>query len=190
MVMSERLALAAHEAATCTACALASTRTTVVFGAGDPNADLFIVGEAPGREEDLSGKPFVGRSGRLLDQLLAEELARSRADCYVVNVVKCRPPGNRDPLPREVEACRGFLDIQIAEVAPKVTITLGNFAMRALLDTTDGITRRRGRAYPFASGVVVPTYHPAAALRGGERVLAEMRADFARAKSLLDAAQS
>jgi DNA polymerase len=183
--MGDRLSLVAAEAARCTACALSQTRTTVVFGAGDPDAELLILGEAPGREEDLSGQPFVGRSGRLLDQLLSEELERSRAAVYVANVVKCRPPGNRDPLPGEVAACRGFLEAQIADVGPKVIITLGNFAMRALLETSEGITRARGRSYPFASGVVIPTYHPAAALRGGARVLLEMRADFARARSLL-----
>jgi len=189
MVTNERLALLASEAATCTACALSATRTTVVFGSGDPDADLMIVGEAPGRDEDLSGKPFVGRSGKLLDQLLDEELGRTRAECYVANVVKCRPPGNRDPLPREVASCRGYLDEQIAQVAPKVIITLGNFAMRVLLDTTDGITKRRGHAYRFGSGVVVPTYHPAAALRAGQGVLAQMRTDFTRTKSLLEPMQ-
>lgn len=189
MVTSERLALLASEAASCTACALSATRTTVVFGSGDPEADLLIVGEAPGRDEDLSGEPFVGRSGKLLDQLLDEELGRTRSACYVANVVKCRPPGNRDPLPHEVATCRRFLDAQIAEVAPKVIVTLGNFAMRVLLDTTDGITRRRGHAYRFGSAVVVPTYHPAAALRGGASVLAQMRADFARTRPLLESVE-
>jgi uracil-DNA glycosylase len=177
------------EAEGCVACRLASTRTTVVFASGDPTADLMIVGEAPGRDEDLAGRPFVGRSGRLLDQLLAEELGRSRAECYVTNVVKCRPPENRDPLPDEVATCRRFLDGQVAASAPKVVITLGNFAMRSLLATTDGITRRRGRSYPFATGVVIPTFHPAAALRGGSGVLADMRSDFARAGALLGAKQ-
>src|ERR1700735_5893359 len=140
-------------ASTCTLCPLAKGRTQVVFGVGSPTADLLFVGEGPGREEDLAGEPFVGRSGKLLDRLMWEEIGLTRADCYIANVVKCRPPQNRDPAPKEIEACRAFLDTQIAEVAPRVTITLGNFAMRALLDTTDGITRRRGRAYLFASGV-------------------------------------
>jgi DNA polymerase len=100
-------------------------------------------------------------------------------------VVKCRPPSNRDPLPDEVEACRRFLDAQVGVVAPKVVITLGNFAMRSLLNTTDGITRRRGSAYRFASGYVIPTFHPAAALRGGPRVVAQMREDFAHAAAAL-----
>lgn len=172
-------------AESCVACRLAETRTTVVFASGDPDADVMIVGEAPGRDEDLSGQPFVGRSGQLLDQLIEDELGRTRAECYVTNVVKCRPPSNRDPLPDEVAACCRFLDGQIGGVAPKVVITLGNFAMRSLLDTTDGITKRRGQAYRFASGYVVPTFHPAAALRGGPRVLAEMRADFAHAAGAL-----
>ncbi|HLI14952.1 MAG TPA: uracil-DNA glycosylase [Acidimicrobiales bacterium] len=175
----ERAALA------CTACPLAAGRTTVVFGTGDPSADLMLVGEAPGRDEDLVGEPFVGRSGRLLDRLLEEELGRSRAECYIANVVKCRPPGNRDPLPEEVAACRHFLDGQVAIVAPRVVVTLGNFAARTLLGTPDGVTRLRGRTYPFAGGVVVPTYHPAAALRGGGLVLAQMRADLVRAKRAL-----
>jgi uracil-DNA glycosylase len=173
------------EATSCVACRLAETRTTVVFASGRPDADLMIVGEAPGRDEDLAGQPFVGRSGKLLDQLIEEELGRTRADCYVTNVVKCRPPSNRDPLPDEVESCRRFLDGQVGAVAPKVTITLGNFAMRSLLNTTDGITKRRGSAYRFASGYVIPTFHPAAALRGGPRVVTQMREDFAHAAAAL-----
>jgi uracil-DNA glycosylase family 4 len=173
------------EAESCVACRLAETRTTVVFASGSPNSDLMIVGEAPGRDEDLAGQPFVGRSGKLLDQLIEEELGRTRADCYVTNVVKCRPPSNRDPLPDEVDKCRRFLDGQVGVVAPRVVITLGNFAMRSLLNTTDGITRRRGSAYRFASGYVIPTFHPAAALRGGPSVVAQMRDDFAHAAAAL-----
>ncbi len=144
-----------------------------------------LVGEGPGREEDLAGEPFVGRSGRLLDQLLAEELEMTRAQCYIANVVKCRPPNNRDPEPAEVAACRHFLDGQLAVIAPSVVVTLGNFATRALLQTTDGITKLRGRVHRAGGRAVVPTFHPAAALRGGGVVLAQMRADFVRAKLLL-----
>ncbi len=159
----------------------------MVFGVGDPEADLLFVGEGPGRDEDLAGEPFVGRSGKLLDRLLAEELGFDRQQCYIANVVKCRPPQNRDPRPEEIEACRPYLQEQIRLIDPIVVVTLGNFAARLLLETGDGISRLRGRSYPYRQGFLVPTYHPAAALRsGGERV-AEMRADLVRAKRLLAA---
>ena len=174
-----------HEATSCVACRLAEGRTTVVFGVGDPDADLMFVGEGPGREEDLRGEPFVGRSGRLLDQLIAEELGRTRQQCYIANVVKCRPPGNRDPAEDEVATCRHFLEGQIDLIGPRVVVTLGNFATRALLGVTEGVTRLRGRSYPFRDGVLVPTFHPAAALRGGGVVVAQMRADLVRAKQAL-----
>jgi DNA polymerase len=163
----------------------------VVFGEGDPAADLMVVGEGPGREEDLQGRPFVGRSGQLLDRLLAEEAGLRRDQVYIANVVKCRPPGNRDPLPEEIAACRPFLDQQVALIAPRVLVTLGRFATHALLETTEGIARLRGRTYPFGTdgAVLLPTYHPAAALRGGGEVVARMRADFVRARAALDAAR-
>jgi DNA polymerase len=173
------------EARTCTRCALATGRTQVVFGVGDPAASLMFVGEGPGREEDLAGEPFVGRSGKLLDKLLAQEIGLDRSQCYIANVVKCRPPGNRDPLPDEIASCHPYLDTQIELIAPRVIVTLGNFATRLLLDTSEGIRKLRGRAYPFRRGHLVPTYHPAAGLRGGAEVVAEMRADFVRAKLLL-----
>jgi uracil-DNA glycosylase len=169
----------------CTRCPLSAGRTQVVFGVGDADADLLFVGEGPGREEDLAGEPFVGRSGKLLDRLMAEELGRERAQCYIANVVKCRPPENRDPRPDEIEACRPYLESQIDLINPAVVVTLGNFASKLLLETTEGITRLRGRSYPFGRGQLVPTFHPAAALRGGGEVLAQMRADFVRAKRLL-----
>jgi uracil-DNA glycosylase len=169
----------------CRRCALAGGRTQVVFGVGDPSADLLFVGEGPGRDEDLAGEPFVGRSGKYLDRLVAEELGRDRSSCYIANVVKCRPPGNRDPLPDEIDACRPYLERQVDLIDPVVVITLGNFATRLLLETTEGISKLRGRAYPFRTGHLVPTYHPAAVLRGGGEKAAEMRADFIRAKALL-----
>jgi DNA polymerase len=177
-------------ALSCTLCPLAGGRTTVVFGEGDPRAGLMVVGEGPGREEDLQGRPFVGRSGQLLDRLLLEEAGLDRQQVYIANVVKCRPPGNRDPLPEEIATCRPYLDQQIALIGPRVILTLGNFASRALLGTSEGITRLRGRTWPFGSAgtVIVPTFHPAAALRGGGEVVARMRADFVRARSVLDAA--
>lgn len=176
-------------ALTCTRCRLASSRATVVFGEGDPKAPLMVVGEGPGREEDLQGRPFVGRSGQLLDQLLVEEVGLTRSQAYITNVVKCRPPNNRDPLPEEIEACRPYLDRQVELIAPAVLITLGNFATQTLLGTTQGITKLRGRTYPWPRGgpaVVVPTFHPAAALRGGGEVVAKMRADLVRARRALE----
>jgi DNA polymerase len=182
--VTDLLALA-EEASTCTKCALAQSRTQVVFGRGNPEADLIFVGEAPGAEEDLRGKPFVGRSGKLLDRLVLEEVGLTDTDFYVMNVIKCRPPGNRDPKPAEVEACSGWFDAQLALLDPVVVVPLGNFATRALLRTTDGITKLRGRSYPWRERVLVPTYHPAAVLRGGSIPMAEMRADLVRAKQAL-----
>jgi uracil-DNA glycosylase family 4 len=176
------LARLAHD---CVACPLSRTRTNVVFGVGNPSADLMFVGEAPGRDEDLQGEPFVGRSGKLLDRLMAEELGIDRSSCFIANTLKCRPPDNRDPLPGEVATCRHFLDRQVELIDPKVVVTLGNFAARALLGTSEGVTRLRGRTYPFGERVLVPTFHPAAALRGGGIVLAQMRADLVRAKQAL-----
>jgi DNA polymerase len=173
------------EAASCVACPLSKARTNVVFGTGDPNADVMFIGEGPGRDEDLAGEPFVGRSGRLLDRLIIEELEMTRAACYIANVVKCRPPGNRDPHPDEVATCRHFLEDQVRLIAPKVIVTLGNFATKAILSREEGITRLRGSSYPYGQTVVVPTFHPAAALRGGGMVLAQMRADFVRVKLVL-----
>lgn len=179
------LAELAALAAGCTRCGLADTRTSVVFGTGAETADLMLVGEAPGRNEDLRGEPFVGAAGRLLDSLLAEA-GRSRADVYIANVLKCRPPGNRDPLPDEVRSCKGYLLRQLELVSPAVVVTLGNFATRLLLGTEAGITRLRGRVYPWWRGMaVVPTFHPAAALRGGDRVVGDMRTDLALAVATL-----
>jgi uracil-DNA glycosylase family 4 len=175
----------AADAAGCTRCSLAAGRTKVVFGVGNPHAALMFVGEGPGRDEDLAGEPFVGRSGKLLDRLMAEELGMDRSRCYIANTVLCRPPDNRDPRPEEMAACRPFLDAQLAIVSPAVVVTLGNVATRALLGATEGIRRLRGRAYPMDGAWLVPTYHPAAALRSGGQVLAEMRADLVRAKRLL-----
>lgn len=327
-----------REASGCTKCQLSQGRTQVVFGVGHAHADLMFVGEGPGREEDLQGEPFVGRSGKLLDTLMRQEIGIDRSHAYIANVVKClrndalvqlgdgtweqigrlvrsryaglvksldehgdvvdrrvigwhaspladrkvyrlsyrsaedasgagevgihltgdhevltelgwlpaeavvpgtkiatgrgqdmavrlmfdeaeisevattgsdetffcidveethnfvtaggvvhncRPPGNRDPLPAEIAACRPYLEGQLDLIGPKVVVTLGNFATRALLDTSEGIRRLRGKVYPFRGAHLVPTYHPAAALRGGAEVVAEMRADFVRAKRLL-----
>jgi uracil-DNA glycosylase family 4 len=173
------------EASGCTRCRLAVGRTQVVFGTGTPSADLLFVGEGPGAEEDRQGLPFVGRSGKLLDRLMEEELGFGRTSCYIANIVKCRPPGNRDPKPDEIEACRPWLEGQLERLQPRVIVTLGNTATRTLLGTTQGVTRLRGRTYPWRDIVLVPTYHPAAVLRGGPSSMAEMRADLVRAKLAL-----
>ncbi len=183
--MSSPLELVAEEASTCTKCRLAEGRTQVVFGMGDPHASLMFIGEGPGAEEDRQGLPFVGRSGKLLDRLLLEELGITRDRCYIANVVMCRPPDNRDPRPDEIDACRPYLQAKLDLIEPAVVVSLGRFASQWLLDTTEGIGKLRGRSYPFGSSVLIPTLHPAAALRGGAEPLAQMRADFVRAKVAL-----
>ena len=175
------------DAEACTSCRLSETRTTVVFGIGGTSSGLLVVGEGPGREEDLRGEPFVGRSGQLLDRLILEELGLTREAFYIANVVKCRPPGNRDPAPDEVAACAPFLDGQLALVNPAVVVSLGNVATRVLLGTDQGITTLRGRTHEWRGRVLVPTFHPAYALRGGGAVVAQMRADLVRAKQALSA---
>jgi uracil-DNA glycosylase len=175
----------AVEASTCTRCALAAGRTQVVFGTGDPQADLLFVGEGPGAEEDRQGLPFVGRSGQLLDRLLLEEIGLTRDQVYIANVVKCRPPDNRDPLPAEIEACRPYLRRQLELIEPRVVVTLGKFAGQLLLDSKVPITKLRGQAYRFGRAVLIPTVHPAYALRGGAEPMAHLRADFVRAKLAL-----
>jgi uracil-DNA glycosylase len=174
-----------REALACTGCRLADGRTQVVFGVGNPDAELLLVGEGPGAQEDIEGMPFVGRSGQYLDRVILEEMGLTRADLYIANVVKCRPPGNRDPLPDEVAACSPWLEHQLDLVDPSVVVTLGNFATKLLLRTTEGITRLRGRVYPYRRGVLIPTFHPAAVLRGGGEAAAQMRADLVRAKQHL-----
>jgi DNA polymerase len=174
-------------ASTCTKCPLSSGRTQVVFGVGAPDADLLFVGEGPGREEDLAGEPFVGRSGKLLDRLMWEEIGLTRDRCYIANVVKCRPPNNRNPAPDEIAACRPYLEEQITLIDPAVIVTLGNFATQLLLETSAGIRALRGSAVAYGRGHLVPTYHPAYVLRAGGEAMAEMRADLIRAKRLLPA---
>ena len=189
------LAELAAQCKDCTKCPLAATRTQVVFGRGDPGADLVFVGEAPGAEEDAQGFPFVGRSGQLLDKLVLEEIGLERDEFFVMNTLMCRPPNNRDPLPEELDACRPWFDAKLAALKPKVIVSLGNFASKQLLDTKTGITKLRGQTYALPSiggasdwrpGIVlVPTFHPAAALRGNPDAIAAMRADLVRAKQVL-----
>jgi len=182
-----------RDALACTKCPLADGRTQVVFGSGDPDADLLFVGEAPGEQEDLQGIPFVGRAGKLLTSLI-EGIGLDRDSVYIANVVKCRPPGNRDPLPLEIDSCRPYLEAQVQFIDPRVVVTLGNFATKLLLDTKEGITKLRGQQFPFRTGsvperpegsVLVPTLHPSAVLRNGGTALAQARADFVVAKRAL-----
>jgi DNA polymerase len=175
-----------REALACTKCPLATQgRTQVVFGDGDHRADLVFVGEGPGAEEDRQGIPFVGRAGQLLTQLI-ESIGLRRDEVYIANVVKCRPPGNRDPLPDEIETCRPYLEGQLSFIDPRVVVSLGNFATKLLLETKEGITKLRGREFPFGSAaVLIPTLHPAAVLRGGGTTLAQARADFVLVKRAL-----
>lgn len=175
------------QASTCVKCSLSQTRTNSVFSRGNPKARIMFIGEAPGKNEDLEGKPFVGRSGQLLDKLIKQEMIMEPEQCYVANVVKCRPPDNRDPKPEEVQSCFGYLEGQLNWVQPSVIVTLGNWASRTLLETNQGITQIRGKLYPFGSSILIPTYHPAAALRGRGEVLAQMRSDFAKAKQVMEA---
>ncbi|MCX6512868.1 MAG: uracil-DNA glycosylase [Actinobacteria bacterium] len=177
----------AREAALCTACALSATRSQVVFASGDSSSELVIIGEAPGAAEDLAGLPFVGRSGKLLEKLLLEELGLKREEVYITNLVKCRPPENRNPLPKEIAACKPFLDGQLEAIAPKVLLTLGNFATRSLLQSREGITSLRGRVFEFSGLSLVPTIHPAAALRGGEAKVDWIREDLAHVAAILRA---
>ena len=184
----EELKAVWEQARACQRCPqLASTRNTVVFGSGNADADLMFVGEAPGANEDLQGLPFVGQAGRLLDQLLSE-IGLTRADVFVANVLKCRPPGNRDPLPQEIDSCQDYLFRQLELIQPKVVCTLGNFATKLLRDDTTGITRLHGRDELRQIGPRVvrlyPLFHPAAALYT-PAMLATLREDFGRIPALL-----
>jgi DNA polymerase len=151
--------------ADCTRCKLHTLgRKQVVFGVGNPNADLMFVGEAPGADEDIQGEPFVGRAGQLLTKII-EAIDLKREDVYIANVIKCRPPGNRNPEPDEVEQCEPFLFRQIDTIKPKVIVALGKFAAQCLLRTTEPITRIRGREFKYRDAILIPTYHPAYLLR-------------------------
>ena len=178
-----------EEALSCTKCRLAQGRTQVVWADGNLSSDLLFIGEAPGFHEDQQGLPFVGAAGQLLDTLL-REIGLDRTKAAIVNVIKCRPPGNRDPLPDEIEACRPYLEAQLAHMAPRVIVTLGNFATRFVLEQDIGISRARGRKYHRLGATVVPTFHPAAALRGGRfggmSPIDALRADFGVIKAILD----
>ncbi len=187
---AQRLVALASEVAGCERCALAATRTQVVFGTGAPDAELVLVGEAPGFREDQSGVPFAGETGDLVDRLLAG-IGLERASVYCVNVLKCRPPGNRDPLVEEIAACEPHLFRQLDLVAPRVVVTLGTFATRLLSGREEGITRVRGQEQTVTLAgrpvTLYPVYHPAAALYT-PTMLRVLEQDFARIPALLGGA--
>jgi uracil-DNA glycosylase family 4 len=183
----ERLVEVFNEASTCEKCPLSKTRTRVVFGAGNSDADLMFVGEAPGAEEDRQGLPFVGRAGGLLTQLL-EGIGMAREDVFIANVLKCRPPGNRDPQPIEIESCEPYLKRQVQLIEPRVICTLGNFATKLLTGSQTGISKVRGAPQVHELGgrtvFLMPLFHPAAALRT-PAVAETLRSDFERLPELL-----
>ena len=172
--MTRTLVEVASEAAGCTRCGLARGRTQVVFGVGNPDADVL----------------FVGAAGQLLTRMLGEQIGLRREDVYICNILKCRPPGNRDPQEDEIEACTPWLVEQVSLIQPRVIVTLGNFATKFVLNTPQGITRMRGSVYPWHGRSVIPTFHPAAILRGGgegSRQFAELREDFELVRDTLAA---
>ena len=168
----------------CSRCKLHTLgRKQVVFGVGNPDADLMFVGEAPGADEDVQGEPFVGRAGQLLTKII-EAIDLRREDVYIANVIKCRPPQNRNPEPDEVEQCEPFLFRQIDTIKPKVIVALGKFAAQCLLKTTDPITRIRGREYRYRDAILIPTFHPAYLLRNPSSKR-EVWEDMKRVRELL-----
>ncbi len=183
----ERLKAVYDEAMGCVRCRLHETRTTVVFGSGNANAELMFVGEAPGANEDKQGLPFVGQAGKLLDKLLGE-IGLERKDVFICNVLKCRPPDNRDPHPGEIESCQGYLWRQVELIEPTVICTLGNFSTKLLRGDTTGISRLHGvpevRVVGSRAVRLYPLFHPAAALYT-PRMLETLRADFARLPEVL-----
>ena len=168
----------------CQRCQLASGRTQVVFGTGNPQASIMFVGEAPGFYEDREGVPFVGAAGKLLTELL-QSIGLERSDIYIANVIKCRPPNNRDPLPDEIDTCKPFLLQQIELIQPKLVCTLGNFATQTLLERKVGITKVRGQVIRLENFVVFPLLHPAAALHQGN-LRVPLKEDFQKLKAVLE----
>ena len=168
----------------CERCRLSSGRTQVVFGVGNPKASIMFVGEAPGFYEDRQGEPFVGAPGKLLTELL-QSIGLTRSDIYIANVIKCRPPNNRDPLPDEIETCKPFLLQQIECIRPTVVCTLGNFATQTLLERKVGITKVSGQAIQMPHFLVFPLLHPAAALHQGN-LRVPLKEDFQKLKSVLE----
>lgn len=188
MTMDEKAKLLAQleqVAATCTACELSEHRTKVVFGSGSADAHVMFVGEAPGYNEDLQGEPFVGAAGNLLDELLREIVGITRDDVYIGNVLKCRPPDNRDPTAHEIETCKPFLMKQIEIISPDVICTLGNFATRTLTGRREGISKLRRRPIRLEEWFIFPMFHPAAALHRGD-LYDDVRKDFEALRHFLD----
>ena len=177
------LAALAAEAHDCTKCRLAGARTNVVFGVGNPNADLMFIGEAPGRDEDLKGEPFVGRAGQLLTDII-KAMKLTRDDVYIANVIKCRPPENRNPEPDELDACRPFIRRQVELIQPKVIVTLGKFGLQSLTQKAYGISAVRGQWLDYNGIKLMPTYHPAYLLRNPS-AKREVWADMKRVRVLL-----
>jgi uracil-DNA glycosylase family 4 len=185
--MSMALEELQRTASSCTKCRLAGGRTQVVFGVGNPNADVMFIGEGPGYHEDKQGEPFVGAAGQLLTKLLGE-IGLRREDVYIANVIKCRPPGNRDPLPDEIDSCKPYLDGQIQSIEPRLIVTLGNFATRFMLDRQVSISRVRGERFRIRGRSVIPTFHPAAILHGGgesSSQMAALRSDFQKIREII-----
>ena len=168
----------------CQRCPLSAGRTQVVFGTGNPQASIMFVGEAPGFYEDREGVPFVGAAGKLLTELL-QSIGLNRSDIYIANVIKCRPPNNRDPLPDEIATCKPYLLQQIELIHPKLVCTLGNFATQTLLEKKVGITKVRGHAIQLADFVVFPLLHPAAALHQSN-LKVPLKEDFQKLKTVLE----
>ena len=185
----EALQAIRSEIGDCTRCKLHRLgRRQVVFGVGNPAADLMFVGEAPGADEDVQGIPFVGRAGQLLTKII-EAIGLKRDDVYIANVIKCRPPENRNPEPDEVETCEPFLFQQIDRIKPKVIVALGTFAAKALLKTQDPISRLRGRSFDYRGATLIPTFHPAFLLRSPDRKR-DVWEDMKKVRSLLEASPS
>ena len=185
--MDRTLEVVEQEALVCTKCRLANGRTQVVFGVGAPAADLMFIGEAPGFHEDKQGEPFVGAAGQLLTKLLGD-IGLQRADVYICNTLKCRPPGNRDPMPDEIESCKPWLKEQIELIDPRVIATLGNFSTQLLLGKKVGISKVRGQRFEWRGRVLIPTFHPAAILRAGSAGLQmqQIEQDFLLIRKTLD----
>ena len=182
------LAALAEQAEACRACALGGFRSQAVFGVGSPTAEVMFVGEAPGFYEDQQGEPFVGASGKLLTKMINEKLGLQRGDVYIANVLKCRPPENRDPLPDEIESCKPFLRKQLDLIQPRLVVALGNFAAKLLTGSTLGITKLREREFAMRNSTPLRcTFHPSAALRGGS-AMRGITEDFEKIRALLDEA--
>jgi len=168
----------------CTKCELSKTRTKLVFGGGSASAEIMLVGEAPGKNEDLQGLPFVGQAGRILDELL-DSIGMTRNEVFIANVLKCRPPGNRDPRIEEIDACKGYLFRQIEIIDPKIICTMGKFSTQVLLNTYKGITGLRGKIFKVNNRIVMPINHPAAVLYTPSR-MEILRQDFQKIKKLIE----